>query len=166
MNNYASIPCSNRVTSRFTLGSEIEPEVALLLHSNYLHCAELAGIEPCDLESHILNGNCVVWRQFPREDIGFCGIFIGDVYMVSHICIANQRDRYNYLLDLLYTSTPVVFAVPIHLAKQLQRLGYRMLPNPIPMYFRGEWIDKYVCLNHSVTNEDISMLIQHYMENF
>jgi len=148
--------------SRIINSEDVTHDDALSLYNNYLVCADLAGIDPCDLYSHITGGNCYVWRQYPRTDIGFCGNVICDVFFVSHICIADRRDRYNYLLDLLYTTTPVVFAVPYRLANQLQRMGYGIFNIPVYVYFRGDFVQKFICINKSVKWHHIDMLLTYF----
>ena len=150
-----------RITSRFR--HVTDPEEIDTIQRNYGYYAQKAGISETDLSNYISSGWGVVYKPYGSES-ATVGQFIGDVYAVSHYAPESDKEGIKMLLDLLHTSTPVVFAVPTKLSKQLERIGYKKEATGVPMYFKGELMEKDIMVNNAMRREDLASLLYHWME--
>jgi hypothetical protein len=156
------VPDCKRVTHRFTPGAEVSDDTLATIQRQYEAFAQRAGIYPTDLIFHISCGNAVIWSPYRTEDF-FVGQFIGEIFAVSHFAPSNPKAGYRAMLDLLNTQTPVVFAVPEHLADQLTRLGFREGKIIVPMEFRGVPQLKHILINHAFNPDDLNLLATWYL---
>lgn len=138
-------------------------EEADIIQMNYERYARKAGIYAADIYSHLLNGYGIVFSPYNQTNSFLVGNFIDRTFCVSHFAPENMREGVVILLELLHGSTPAVFAVPKKLSDQLVKLGYERIFRGVPMQFRGEVMEKDICVNHSVSQRDLLILLDKWM---
>ncbi len=152
---------SHRITTRFR---EVESaEEAELINNQYTKYAIRAGINPTNLTYHLLSGNGIVWKAYNCNDY-VVGQFIGDIFTVSHFAPETLGTGVDALRDLLHTVTPVVFAVPEKLAKQLSKIGFTQILDGLPMTFKDKVVDKTILINNAFNKKDGEEMILYWME--
>ena len=141
-----------------------DEEEAEIVQTNYERYARKAGIYAADIYSHLLNGYGIVFSPYNQTNSFLVGNFIGRTFCVSHFAPENMREGVAILLELLHGSTPAVFAVPEKLSDQLVKVGYERIFRGVPMQFRGEVMEKDICVNHSISKRDLLVLLDKWMQ--